>query len=167
MLDENELLRVIRESLRAISEPRFFQSERGFQGEFLSVLRARLPDIRGLDSDVIIEQEYQKRAQEHGLTIRPDLIIHVPFDARRYPDRKHGNYIVFELKLRASPNGARVAFSHIARLMEILHYTLGVFINIGSSETHFSEVVKPATGRVAAFGVTIENGQIEIGENVT
>ena len=166
-MDESEVFQVIRGSLRAVSGARFFQSERGFQGEFLSALRARLPDIRGLDSDVIIEQEYQKRAQEHGLTIRPDLIIHVAFDPNRHPDRKHGNYVIFELKLNANSTDARAAFCHIARLMEILHYPLGVFINIGSSETHFSEVVRPEAGRVAAFGVTLENDQVEICENVT
>lgn len=32
----------------------------------------------GLANEAIIEQEYQKRLAEHGITFRPDIIIHVP-----------------------------------------------------------------------------------------
>lgn len=91
---------IIVEALRGVTQPRFFATERGFQGEFLAQLRARLPNA-GLPGDAIIEQEYQKRLQDHGINIRPDIIIHVPTPAGG--NRRKGNFAVFELNLRAGP----------------------------------------------------------------
>lgn len=60
---------VIRESLRAIRAPKFFDSERAYQRALLTELQARLPDVKGLDDDAVVEQENQKRLAAHGLAI--------------------------------------------------------------------------------------------------
>ena len=62
-----------------ITEPRFFATERGFQGELLAELRARLHEAY-FPGDPVVEQEYQKRMREHDIRIRPDLIVHIPFE---------------------------------------------------------------------------------------
>ena len=64
-------------ALRAVSKPRFFETERGYQGEFLAELRAALPAL-GPPGDIIVEQEYQKTLPRHNINIRPDIIVHVP-----------------------------------------------------------------------------------------
>ncbi len=58
--------------------------------------RLQLPDY------AIVEQEYQKQADLHGMTIRPDIIIHDPFNPTRHHVRTEGNLAVVELKLRAT-----------------------------------------------------------------
>ena len=87
-------------ALRAVSTPRFFETERGYQGEFLAELRAALPAL-GLPGDAIVEQEYQKTLPLHNINVRPDIIIHVP--AAEGGDRTVGDFSVFELNYRAGP----------------------------------------------------------------
>ena len=53
-----------------IREPRLYKTERGYQGELYAELRAR-PAQAGFAGDPIIEQEYQKRIDAHGIKIRP------------------------------------------------------------------------------------------------
>ena len=65
----NELLTIVRESLLAVSCPRYYETERGFQGALLAELNSRLPSLQL--ADAIVEQEYQKRMPEHGIRIRP------------------------------------------------------------------------------------------------
>ena len=163
-VSDDAFLEVIRESLKAITAPRFFQTERGYQGELLAELRKRVPEIRGLQEDVVVEQEHQKRLVAHGLRIRPDVIIHVPFDQRHHPNRKYGNYVSFELKLRATPAGARSNYESLTQLMNALDYPLGIFINIGSTDTHITQAAKPASGRIVGFGVVLRQGRVEVNE---
>jgi hypothetical protein len=69
----------LQQALGDINEERSFQDERSFQGALLQELARRFE--RGvLPGDPIIEEEYQKRLRAHGLRIRPDIIVHVPFD---------------------------------------------------------------------------------------
>jgi hypothetical protein len=100
MIVLDALVACVTESLAAITAPRFFQTERGYQGALLTQLdrRLRLPD------HAIIEQEYQKQAGLHGLTIRPDIIIHEPFDPGRHAGRTEGNLAAVELKRKATPS---------------------------------------------------------------
>ncbi len=161
------LVEAIRESLSQITNSRFFQTERGYQAELYAEIRKRLPAIRGLHEDVIIEQEFQKRANAHGLTLRPDLIIHVPFDNGRHSDRREGNYICFELKLRATAAEARSAYQHMSRLMQHLNYPVGIFVNIDSTQTHISETPKQTEGRFFGFAVSLPNGVVQLHEDNT
>src|SRR5215469_14629161 len=66
----HEFLIMLSQSLESIREPRFFQTERGYQGELLAELRKRLRDV-ALPGDPVVEQEYQKRIPDHEIKIRP------------------------------------------------------------------------------------------------
>lgn len=104
-MDHETLLAHLIEALGAITAPRFYETERGFQGALLAELHKTIPHHL-LPEGAVIEQEYQKRLYGHGLTIRPDIIIHEPFDEARHDSRKDGNVAVIELKRDASQEGA-------------------------------------------------------------
>ena len=54
-MERARFLRILREALEAITEPRFFATERGFQGELLAELRARLHEAY-FPGDPVVEQ---------------------------------------------------------------------------------------------------------------
>lgn len=162
-----DLIDAIRESLRAITNPRFYETERGYQAELSAEIRARLPNIQEIDEDAIIEQEFQKRLSAHGLRIRPDLIIHVPFDSESNPDRQSGNFACFELKRRATAAEARGDFDNLCRLMMALRYPIGVFVNIDSADIHESEIPQNNVGQLYSFAVSLKNGSVQVREKHT
>ncbi|WP_198161254.1 hypothetical protein, partial [Variovorax sp. WDL1] len=82
-MDHNALIAHIETALRSIMHARFYETERGFQGALLAALREHVP-TQFLSDQTIIEQEYQKRLDRHGLKIRPDIIIHEPFDETQH-----------------------------------------------------------------------------------
>lgn len=162
----DELINIIRESLVAINHPRFYETERGFQGAFLAELGQRLPALQW--DGAIVEQEYQKRMPDHGIRIRPDIIIHIPFDEDIHNLRTEGNFVVFELKLNASEVEALPDYENLSNMCEALGYPLGVFINIGSSSTHLSQYQGPHKGKLHAFAVRLHGGLVEVqDENAT
>lgn len=161
MIAPEVLLTSVREALAAIAQPRFFDTERGYQGQLLVELGARLQ----LPNAAIVEQEYQKQAQMHGLNIRPDIIIHEPFDPERHHTRADGNFAVMELKRRASSADARDDFRSLAQMLDVLRYRLGIFINIDSRMTHSKLVPADLHGRVACFAVILTNEVPEIVEH--
>jgi hypothetical protein len=128
-------MRSFREALAAIREPRLFGTERGYQGALLAELQQRLIQAE-FPGDPIIEQEYQKTLPHHGITIRPDLIIHIPFERRRTQRRVEGNFAAIEIKLRATPADADQAFQSLAIIHDKLAYAITVFLNIDSLETY-------------------------------
>jgi hypothetical protein len=141
---------VIVGALRAIVNPRFFETERGFQAEFLANLRAALPAL-GLPGDAIVEQEYQKRFRTHGIKRRPDVIIHVP--TLLGGNRREGNFAVFALKLTAGPARARSDFDALDAIIRALDYPLGVFINIAAKKTHAEHYQGAFPSRLHWFAV--------------
>ena len=156
----DELLSIVRESLAAVSHPRFYETERGFQGAFLAELVRRLPTLSF--KGAIVEQEYQKRMRPHGITTRPDIIIHVPFEDHRHKSRRQGNFVVFELKLNASAKTALPDYVHLANMCEVLAYPLGIFINIAASTAHLHLYQGPHKEKLYAFAVCIQAGQVEV-----
>jgi len=156
----DEILDNIRQSLAAITVPRFYETERGFQGELLVQLRQRavLPD------QIIIEQEHQKVARTHGLVCRPDIIVHEPFDEGQHHDRAQGNYGVIELKRRAGTRKAQEDFDSIANMIRVLRYPLGVFINIDASKTHAKLIPEDLRTRISSFAVALRGGAVQIFE---
>jgi hypothetical protein len=90
------------------------------------------------------------------LTIRPDLIIHEPFEPSRHAGRDDGNHAVIELKRRSDEANAIAAFSNIEAMLRILDYPIGVFINIDSQDT-FTELVPREFGeRVVCIAVALD-----------
>ncbi len=158
-MDRNELLNVIAESLTSVTDPHYYEDERGFQGEFYAQLRLRLRGI-ALPEGALLREEYQKRLAEHGLRIRPDIILHEPFDPGRHRGRDEGNHAVMELKRHATPGTAADAFTNLVAMIDTLNYPLGVFINIDSSRTWAEAVPEAHRARVACLAVHLdENGE--------
>lgn len=160
-MDTEALLYHIEEALRAVTHPRFYESERGFQGEFLAQLRRVIPD-KLLPLDAVIEQEYQKRLDYHRLRVRPDIIIHEPFDAGRFTSREQGNIAVLELKLAASRREAADDFDSLMSMIDALAYPLGVFINVASAQTHADALPEQAKGRIACFATALVDGSVQV-----
>lgn len=163
-MDFDAFVAVIREALQAITVPRLFETERGYQGAFVGELSRRLPQLGAEIGGALVEQEYQKRLRDHGLNIRPDLIIHEPFNPNRHASRAEGNFAVFELKHRAASAEAREDFVNLDSMMRILSYPVGVFVNIDSIETHLIEAPKHIHGRLIAFAVSLDNKNVRIVE---
>ena len=96
-----QFLTALEESLRSISEPVLYGDERGFQGALLHELNARLGH-GVLPDDPVIQQEYQKRLRHHGIKIRPDIIVHIPFERGGMENRDEGNFVAIELKTKGN-----------------------------------------------------------------
>ena len=155
----NAVLHAIRESLRAVTQPRFFETERGFQGQLLVELNGRL-QCEG----TVVEQEYQKRMCHHGFKIRPDIIAHVPYDPDRHRSRREGNFVVFELKLRADQDAAFEDFDRLSMMCAGLDYPLGIFINIDSFETHLERYAGEHRSPLHAFAVRLDDRRVVLNE---
>lgn len=148
-------------ALSAITTPRFYETERGFQGELLARLQRIIP-AGFLPDQAIIEQEYQKRLRVHGLTIRPDIIIHEPFDPNRHLSRRDGNIAVIELKRAATVERAAADIESLVQMVEILDYPQAIFLNIASDLTHVDVVPVEWRERIICFAVSLRNGKAHV-----
>lgn len=160
-MEQNTLLAHLSDALSAITAPRFYETERGFQGALLAELHKTIQHHL-LPEGTIIEQEYQKRLYAHGVTIRPDIIIHEPFDETRHESRKDGNIAVIELKRDASANDAVGDFDSLIRMMEALDYPMAIFINIASATTHADLVPAEWRQRITCIAVALNEGKVDI-----
>lgn len=154
-MDTKEFLRVFRISLNAIKESRLFQTERGYQGQLVAELSKHLDRAAIWPDNPLIEPEYQKRARDHGTTIRPDLIVHVPLERGLYDSRQDGNYVVIQLKRKASLNAALKDFADLDFMFRELRYKLGIFVNIDSDETFFDDYAGDFAERLHCFAVRL------------
>ncbi len=151
-------LTVLQEALGSICEEWFFQDERGYQGELLQELGRRL-ERGSLPGDPIIQQEYQKRLPLHKIRIRPDIIVHVPFERGLVEKRDQENFIAIELKRRATVRTARKAFRNLGQMKKVLNYPLTIFINVDSNETQAAVCPKGIAGQTVCFAVRLEDGR--------
>ena len=151
-MNSKELLNLIAVALTSVTNPHYYEDERGFQCEFYGQLRMRLMDI-ALPQGALLREEYQKRLEEHGLRIRPDIILHEPFDSSRHRGRDEGNYAVMELKRRATPRTAAAAFANLVAMINTLNYPLGIFINIDSPKTWAELVPVAHRARIVCLAV--------------
>ncbi|HET6843544.1 MAG TPA: hypothetical protein VFK06_17965 [Candidatus Angelobacter sp.] len=149
-----DFLTAVEESLQNISEAVLYRDERGFQGALLHELNARLGN-GVLPDDPIIQQEYQKRIRHHGIKIRPDIIVHIPFERGVVQGRDEGNFVAIEMKRRATVKEARHAFASLRQMKKVLKYPLTVFINVDSDETHAVLCPKSIAGQTACFAVRL------------
>lgn len=154
-MNRNAFLAMVQEALEAIREPRFFESERGYQGELLAVMKARLREA-DFPGDPIIEQEHQKKMWAHKIKIRPDLIIHIPFGRGTTKHRRAGNFVAIEIKRRSAD--VPQAFESLRKISEALDYWLTVFININSQETHADFCPASIAKRTVCFAVLLVDG---------
>lgn len=166
-MEKNLFLIAFRDSLKAINEERLFSTERGYQGQLLSELDRRLKTKIILITGIIIEQEYQKKLEEHGIKIRPDIIIHIPFKDKIHPSRNYGNYVVIQLKLNATKDTAIEDFEKLDLMFDKnnLDYPLGIFININSDLTFFDSYSGDYKNRLHCFAVKLSDNKVLIYES--
>ena len=110
-----------------------------------------------LASKAIIEQEYQKRIEPHGIRRRPDVIIHVPTPPGG--DHTGGNFAVLALKRRATRTMAQQDSEALDEMFDRLHYPFGAFINIGSDRTLAEHYRGGFPERIHFFPVWQGNGR--------
>lgn len=158
MPDRKPFLALLQQALENIREEQLFNDERGFQGALLQELGRRLPERRRPE-DPMLQQEYQKRMFRHGIRIRPDIIIHVPFERGVAESREEGNAVAIELKRRATSKTATGAFANLVKMKKALKYRLTIFINIDSDETCAALCPKSIAGHTVCFAVRLEEGQ--------
>lgn len=156
--DQQKLLTTLRKVLEIIHEKNLFQDERGYQGALIQELSKHLVDA-SLPGDPIIQEEYQKTLPHHGIRIRPDIIIHIPFERGKTAQRKEGNFVAIELKRRAGKRKAQDAFANLVELRNSLRYPLTIFINIDSNQTHFALCPRSIATQTICFAVRLEEGR--------
>ena len=120
------------------------------------MLRVRLPQLGW--NGAVVEQEYQKRIPDHGFRIRPDIIVHVPYEPSIHSSRMEGNFVVFELKLQAGPKQAAEVYEKLCNMCDVLGYPLAIFINISAEDTHFENYKGPYKDRILAISARLDNG---------
>ena len=111
-------IEIVITALKEIVSPRFFMTERGFQGNFAIALNKILGEHNIFPEGTIIEEEYQKTLKLHGITQRPDLIIHVPIESSHSTNRKETNYIACEFKLSGNKIKVMKDFENLNELIE-------------------------------------------------
>ncbi len=138
-------------ALTAITAPRFFKSERGYQGVFYCKLYEEFENRGLVNEDQIIEMEYQKSAR-HGLSQRPDIIFHIPVE-HSSADIVENNFAVWALKPRANAAAAQEDFEKLDEMFEVLNYPLGFFVNINTEQHHLDLYKGNFKDRLVGFSV--------------
>jgi len=162
-MDSELIVKVIIEALKHMDSPRFFKTERGFQGRFVCALYKIFDAKNIFQDDTIIEEEYQKRIAHHGTQLRPDLIVHVPVESSHSRDRTEKNFIVFAFKRQANENKAKEDFKKLNEIFKNLGYQLGIFINInGYPDIFLSKYSGNFKNRIHEFCITQTNDKLDI-----
>jgi len=154
------ILKATDDALRRVSEPRFFRTERGFHGRFYCALQQALDERQLLRGLRILEMEYQKSAR-HGMTQRPDIILHEPAEDSASSVAKN-NVAVWALKRKASPTEALDDFNKLDQMFRTLNYPLGIFVNIDSGQHHGDSYSGEYPKRFYAVAVRLDKGHVEV-----
>jgi len=162
-MDKEVFLDAFRDSIRAITDIRYFRNERGYQGQLITEL-SRRANGQIFPDNAIWEQEYQKTAGKHGLRIRPDIILYVPYEKGLYGDRRSGNFVVIQIKRKASIDKAREDFNKLDLMFKNLDYPLGIFLNLNSAKTFFDYYTGNYPERLHCFAVRLLNHEVVIYE---
>lgn len=164
-LGKDLLLRGFRDSIRAIKTRRLFSTERGYQGRLLTELDKRNMIEKIIPGDAVIEQEYQKSLETHGINIRPDIIIHIPYSEETGLSRASGNFVIIQLKLKANEIKAKEDFKNMDLMFSKLDYPLGIFLNIDSDKTFYSSYSGEHKDRLHCFAVKLSKDKVFICES--
>jgi hypothetical protein len=124
-------------ALRAVAEPRFWRTERGFQGRFYCALQQVLDSEGLLPDGRILEMEYQKGWCRHGMRQRPDIVLHIPTEESNAAPYEN-NFAVWALKRAATLTEASDDFEKLDQMFDRLRYPVGVFVNIAATN-HFAD----------------------------
>ena len=162
-MNSEEMISLIIEALKNVNSLRFFRTERGYQGRFACALYKILDGKRIFPDDAIIEEEYQKNYTSHGTRQRPDLIIHVPFEAGRSGTRSENNFVVFAFKKDANEKKAKGDFEKLDALFDKLKYPLGIFINVSERQGIFLDKYTGTNkNRIHEFCVKLVDDKVNI-----
>jgi len=165
-MNKDPFLNIFRDTIRAITDKRYFSTERGYQGQLLAELSRRMASIKRIfPSEPNVEQEYQKTMDKHGITIRPDIIIHIPYEREVSKNRGSNNFIVIQIKLNASESRAMEDFRKLNLMLEKLNYPLGIFLNINSTKTFYDSYSGDYKGRLHCFAVRLVNKEVVLHES--
>ncbi len=150
-------------AIKRIKEPRLFASERGYQGQLVAEIDRLLGDSTDITRP-LVEQEYQKLAKVHGITFRPDIIVHVPFERGVSPTRQHDNYLIIMLKLSANQKRANEDFAKLSAICSALDYPLGALVNVASAELWLPHYPRKGEEKfkLHEFGIMLRDGCLEI-----
>ena len=140
------------EAIASVRNPRFIATERGYHGALYCALRYALDRRSLLVGDCILEMEYQKSAR-HGLSQRPDIILHVPAELSGGSVRDN-NRAVWALKRDASASDAHEDFDKLDEMCQVLRYSMAIFVNVASTRTHLDSYRGQFPERLHAFAIT-------------
>lgn len=153
------MLAVIQDAIRSIRDRRVFELMQSYRAELLAEIRRRLP-AAGLPGDAIVQQEYRQRLADHGVTVPPDIIVHVPTPIGGA--RRPGHFAVVELDRNAGPREAQENFDNLDTAMQLLPCSLAVFLNVASSQTQASQYQGPFRDRLHCFAVRLDADRLRI-----
>ena len=155
---------ILRSAIERVRESRLFATERGYQGQLASELDRLLDVESGGFTRPLVEQEYQKRADVHGITLRPDIVIHIPYDRGVSPSRRHDNYLVILFKLSAKQRLADEDFTKLSTICSRLDYPIGAFLNIASTDLWLPSFAAKAGKSFALheFAISLRDGRPHI-----
>ena len=157
-----DLIEILHTALNRIHEARLFATERGYQGQ----LRGEIDNLIGERNALLrplVEEEHQKRLGDHGTRLRPDIIVHVPYERGVSPTRRHDNYLVILLKLSAGRSKAHEDFDRLARMCSALDYPLAAFVNVSSTHLWLPAYERPqGPFTLFEFAVTLVDGKPHI-----
>jgi len=153
-----QFLILFREAVAAIKELRLFNTERGYQGALVHELKTRIANAE-FPGDPMVEQEYQKSLPNHGIKIRPDVIIHIPFERGVTRNRAQGNFAAVELKLRSTGAQADRDFGSLELMKERLGYPITIFLNIDSRKTYAERCPPSISKQTTCFAVSLKDGE--------
>ncbi len=161
MLPENHapVVDTIGDAIKQVKSKRLFNSERAFRGQLQANLDKMLRERNLISNHVLVEEEYQKRKGDHGISHRPDLIIHIPIETGLTKTRKEGNFVAFELKLRANQDDVAKDLRKLDDYINVLNYSLGIFVNIDGKES-FNVVV--SNDRMHVFNVVRTGERVKV-----
>ena len=158
-MDKDAFFSCLRSALEAIRHPQYFEDERAYQGALIAQLTAHIPS-GVMPTNGIIQQEPQKTLARHHLNLRPDVIVHEPYDSAHHRGRNEGNHVVIELKRRATMAAALEDFESLDAMLNVLNYPLGIFLNIGSADSFSRAVPERLRARITCLAVELGSDRV-------
>jgi hypothetical protein len=154
-------------ALFQVRNPRFFRTERGYQGQFYCALQTMLERDGWPDECAVLEMEYQK-SQQHNIYQRPDIVLHIP--AEDYGLHIwEGNFSVYALKHSSKTLNKKkglteieLDFQKLDEMFRSLQYPIGCFINIDSDQPLLQYYSGPYWDRIHAFAVRLVNDLVQV-----
>ena len=145
-------------ALRAVRNPRFLATERGFHGAFYCALRTALARRKMLAEGCILEMEYQKARSRHGITQRPDILFHIPAEWSGSPVTAN-NFAAWALKHSGTAKEAQEDFMKLGELLTRMKYRLCFFINVESAHPRLERCPEQFISQIHAFATPSTDGQ--------